>query len=102
MKLESVIGSCALTAHVVAPSKVCFMCSSREIVLSILRLIRHLSSIKSNYSTLENAFSPQRRGVSSEEEEGEVDSEVELPRRRYLVHFHTAACCVSISVCTIL
>lgn len=24
----------------------------------------------------------QRRGVSSEEEEGEVDSEVELPRRR--------------------
>uniref|UniRef100_A0A3P8QC28 Mitogen-activated protein kinase kinase kinase 12 n=1 Tax=Astatotilapia calliptera TaxID=8154 RepID=A0A3P8QC28_ASTCA len=54
----------------------------REIVLSILRLIRHLSSIKSNYSTLENAFSPQRRGVSSEEEEGEVDSEVELPRRR--------------------
>uniref|UniRef100_A0A3P8QB39 Mitogen-activated protein kinase kinase kinase n=1 Tax=Astatotilapia calliptera TaxID=8154 RepID=A0A3P8QB39_ASTCA len=45
-------------------------------------LIRHLSSIKSNYSTLENAFSPQRRGVSSEEEEGEVDSEVELPRRR--------------------
>uniref|UniRef100_A0AAX7SKN6 mitogen-activated protein kinase kinase kinase n=1 Tax=Astatotilapia calliptera TaxID=8154 RepID=A0AAX7SKN6_ASTCA len=55
---------------------------NREIVLSILRLIRHLSSIKSNYSTLENAFSPQRRGVSSEEEEGEVDSEVELPRRR--------------------
>uniref|UniRef100_A0A669DKV0 Mitogen-activated protein kinase kinase kinase 12 n=1 Tax=Oreochromis niloticus TaxID=8128 RepID=A0A669DKV0_ORENI len=45
-------------------------------------LIRHLSSIKSNYSTLENTFSPQRRGVSSEEEEGEVDSEVELPRRR--------------------
>lgn len=27
-------------------------------------------------------FSLQRRGVSSEEEEGEVDSEVELPRRR--------------------
>uniref|UniRef100_A0A669CTH0 mitogen-activated protein kinase kinase kinase n=1 Tax=Oreochromis niloticus TaxID=8128 RepID=A0A669CTH0_ORENI len=53
-----------------------------KIVLSILRLIRHLSSIKSNYSTLENTFSPQRRGVSSEEEEGEVDSEVELPRRR--------------------
>jgi hypothetical protein len=24
----------------------------------------------------------QRRGLSSEEEEGEVDSEVELPRRR--------------------
>lgn len=28
-------------------------------------------------------YFPQRRGVSSEEEEGEVDSEVELPRRRY-------------------
>lgn len=27
-------------------------------------------------------FYLQRRGVSSEEEEGEVDSEVELPRRR--------------------
>lgn len=27
-------------------------------------------------------FNLQRRGVSSEEEEGEVDSEVELPRRR--------------------
>lgn len=30
--------------------------------------------------------SPQRRGVSSEEEEGEVDSEVELPRRRWVLH----------------
>uniref|UniRef100_A0A7N6B345 mitogen-activated protein kinase kinase kinase n=1 Tax=Anabas testudineus TaxID=64144 RepID=A0A7N6B345_ANATE len=30
-------------------------------------------------------YSPQRRGVSSEEEEGEVDSEVELPRRRRTV-----------------
>lgn len=36
---------------------------------------------------LKRSFSPQRRGVSSEEEEGEVDSEVELPRRRYLLPF---------------
>ena len=31
-----------------------------------------------------SCFLPQRRGVSSEEEEGEVDSEVELPRRRWV------------------
>lgn len=41
----------------------------------------------------------QRRGVSSEEEEGEVDSEVELPRRRWGFAERFWTCTTAISYC---
>uniref|UniRef100_A0AAY5KTK0 Mitogen-activated protein kinase kinase kinase n=1 Tax=Esox lucius TaxID=8010 RepID=A0AAY5KTK0_ESOLU len=49
------------------------------------KLVLFMSPVLSSlwiYSFTVFLLCPQRRGVSSEEEEGEVDSEVELPRRR--------------------